>query len=213
MIIACLHAADSNIAVLSQSLAQLAWPQVTLRHDVVAELLAEAELAGGLTPAIIDATRERISQLCQLADAVIITCTTLGTAAEGGRFTKPVIRLDAALADEALRHSQHLLVLCTAPTTLASTQAMFQQRLRQAQRLQVVCVPDAWTQFKAGEIAACHRTIADFALTALAQDPTIDGLVLAQSSMSGAAALIEGVKVLTGPEASLRSAMALVHHP
>lgn len=208
MIIACLHAAESNIAVFEQSLAQLAVAHVTLHHTVAADLLAAAEQAGGMTPAVTQATLERIHPLCQQADAVIVSCTTLGAAAEGMIFSTPLVRLDAALAEDALRDSQHLLVLCTAPTTLASTQALFQQRCGEAQRLQVVCVPEAWTQFKAGEITACHRTIADFALSALAQDSTIDCVVLAQSSMSGAQPLITGVKVLTGPDASLRRAIA-----
>lgn len=208
MIIACLHAAESNIAVFEQSLAQLAVTHVTLHHTVAADLLAAAEQAGGMTPAITQATLDRLHPLCQQADAVIVSCTTLGAAAEGMSFSTPLVRLDATLAEEALCDSQHLLVLCTAPTTLASTQALFQLRCGEAQRLQVVCVPEAWTQFKAGEIAACHRTIADFALSALAQDSTIDCVVLAQSSMSGAQPLITGVKVLTGPDASLRRAIA-----
>lgn len=208
MIIACLHAAESNIAVFEQSLVQLGVPQVTLQHTLAADLLAAVEQAGGMTPAITQATLERIHPLCQQADAVIVSCTTLGAAAEGVRFSKPLVRPDAALADEALRSSQHLLVLCTAPTTLASTQALFQQRCGETQRLQVACVPEAWTQFMAGDFAACHRSIADFTLSALAQDSTIDCVALAQSSMSGAQPLIKGVKVLTGPDASLRRAIA-----
>lgn len=52
MKIACLHAADSNIAVFRHSLQQLDLTHVALIHQVEAQLLADAEQAGCLTTAM-----------------------------------------------------------------------------------------------------------------------------------------------------------------
>ncbi|MBP2171335.1 hypothetical protein J2125_004527 [Erwinia toletana] len=211
MKIACLHAAESNIALFQQSLQQLAAPGVTLAHQVEAQLLADAEQAAAMTPEIIGMTQRVIAELCQQADAVIISCTTLGgAAAESHRFSKPVLRLDATLVDQAFSGSHHILVLCTAPTTLAPTRALFLQRQSASRQVTVACVPDAWAQFKAGNLAAYHRCIAGHASDYLAQHRDCDCLVLAQSSMSDAVGYINTrVKILTGPTASLQAAIAL----
>ena len=51
MHIACLHTAESNVAVFDNALLQLGLSdQTTLHHEVRADLLADAERAGGLTP-------------------------------------------------------------------------------------------------------------------------------------------------------------------
>ncbi|MCU5772430.1 aspartate/glutamate racemase family protein [Erwiniaceae bacterium BAC15a-03b] len=209
MKIACLHAAESNIALFEKSLQQLATPDVTLLHQVEAPLLADAERAAAMTPAIIRATQQVIAELCQQADAVIISCTTLGVAAaESQRFSKPVLRLDAALVEQAFTGSRNIVVLCTAPTTLAPTRALFLQRQSATRQVTVECVPDAWTQFKAGDLAAYNRCIADYADDYLSRHRECDCLVLAQSSMSEAAGEINtAVKILTGPTASLQAAV------
>ncbi len=74
MRIACLHTAESNVAVF-----EAARPDgVRLSHAVRPDLLAAAE-AEGLTAAIAAATVEALGALD--GDAVLLTCSTLGPAA------------------------------------------------------------------------------------------------------------------------------------
>lgn len=212
MKIACLHASESNIAVFEQSLPPRAAGKMSLFHQVEAQLLAAAEQAGAVTPELLDKTRQVIARLCQQADAVIVTCTTLGiAAADAALFSKPVLRIDAALADSASVASSKLMVLCAAPTTMDSTRQLFQQRQTASQQLIIECVPDAWPLFHAGDTDAYHRHIAAYADQQLALQPDIDCLVLAQSSMSGAAGLIRmPVNILSGAQTSLQAAINLI---
>ena len=76
MRIACLHTAECNVAIF-----EAARPDgVSLRHAVRPDLLAAAE-ADGLTPDIAAATAEALAALRDGADAVLLTCSTLGPAA------------------------------------------------------------------------------------------------------------------------------------
>ena len=80
--ITCLHTAQSNNAVFDAALAAAGLTGVTLRHEVRADLLAAAERAGGLTRQIEQRTAEALRGLSDGADVVLLTCSTLGPAAE-----------------------------------------------------------------------------------------------------------------------------------
>lgn len=78
-VIACLHAAESNIDLYEQSLRALDEDDIQLLHRVESDLFAQTQTESAVTPAIVAATRQAIEALCQQADAVIVTCTTLGS--------------------------------------------------------------------------------------------------------------------------------------
>jgi len=84
MRIACLHTAASNAAVFDA-----ACPAgVTLSHAVRSDLLAAAEVAGGLTTEIALETAAALRRL--EGDRVLLTCSTIGAAAgnePGGCFS------------------------------------------------------------------------------------------------------------------------------
>ncbi|MFG1172622.1 hypothetical protein AAFN90_03285 [Erwiniaceae bacterium CAU 1747] len=204
-IVACLHAARSNIDVFEQALRELDYPDVELLHRVETELFDSAVAQNEVTPEIIAATRQAISELCELADVVIVTCTTLGTAAWETRFSKPVLRIDATLAKVASRYHGTILVLCTAHSTLESTSRLFSAFIP-GERLVVELIPRAWAWFNQGDIAGYHQAIADY----VRQRPecALGCIVLAQASMSGAEKLIHTtLSVLCGPEVSLQAAI------
>ena len=71
MRIGCLHTAASNVAVLERAAASL--DGVVLRHIVRPDLLAAVGQAGGLTPAIAQATRAALGDLAGDCDAVLLT--------------------------------------------------------------------------------------------------------------------------------------------
>jgi len=204
MIVACLHTADSNIALLDAVAQDIG---VTLLHRVRADLLAEAEQAGGLTTAIADATEQALRDLAQHADAVLLTCSTLGPVVTRFPATARIYRTDAALADAAMAIGGKITILCAAPTTLAATSDLFTQvATGQEVQLDLQLVPDAWTLFKAGQQNAYWRTIAAAANNAYQAGADI--VVLAQASMAGAANLVtEGPTPLTSPATGLSAAL------
>ena len=134
--IACLHTAESNIAVFEAArLALGPGRSVALRHEVRSDLLADAEGMGGLTPEIAQQTGDALLALRHEADAVLLTCSTLEPAADAvataaAPVPVPVLRVDEALAREAVRDGGRVVALCASETTLAPTRVPFEKAAR-----------------------------------------------------------------------------------
>ncbi|MBR0655729.1 hypothetical protein [Plastoroseomonas arctica] len=204
-LIACLHSAESNIALFDAACP----PGARLVHVARPDLLAAAEAAGGLTPPIRDATRDALFALACEADVevVLLTCSTLGPSVEGIASPIPCLRVDAALAQAATRDGGRVAVLCTVATTLAPTEALFATAAaKTGATLEVSLVAGAWNARKAGDLATYHGLIAAAAEAAYAAGAT--EVALAQASMAPAAALCRGRVPLTSPAIGLAAAMA-----
>lgn len=205
MRIACLHTAASNIGIFEQAAKRLALPAGQLHHVVHGSLLEEAEKQGGITQAITSQTLRIITGLLDDADAVLVTCSTLGTIADAAQssFSKPVLRTDRALAEQALESGLSVTVLCTAPTTLQPTTDLFHQVFADTSiKPDIRLIDKAWDVFRSGDSATYNRIIADAAEIAYQQGTQL--VVLAQTSMAGASELINHErKVLDAPTAAL----------
>jgi len=214
MRIACLHTAQSNIAVFEAAARQLNLPTASLQHEVRPDLLAAAELAGGLTPGIELQTCDALLHLGRRADAVLLTCSTLGpcvcaiSAGSAPRAAVPTIRVDKALAEEATRLGGKVVVLCAVETTLQPTTRLFAEAAKRfASDVEVRLVQGAWSLFKAGKQDDYLAAIADAADQASRDGATI--VALAQASMAGAAELARHApKPLTSPVTGLAAALA-----
>ena len=182
-------------------------------HEVRAELLAAAEAAGGMTPALGARTTHVLRRLAGSAEAVLLTCSTLSPAAilASAGAEVPILRADAALAQAAGQIDGRVVVLCAAGTTLAPTTALFEDRAGPGTRIEVLLVPDAWAAFRAGEGARYLRLVAAAAdAAALAGAAAV---ALAQASMAAAAPLCRTSMPLTSPMAGLQAALAAVGQP
>lgn len=211
--IACLHTAQSNVAVFDESLATIGIGGVTLQHCVRADLLHAAEQAGGLTPAIERQTAQALNDLGRDADAVLLTCSTLGPAADSAPHTgAAVVRVDAALAREAVRGGGRVTVLCAVHTTVEPTRALFAAAAQQTgAEVTVHLVPDAWSAFRDGDGARYLALIAQAADAALSGGAT--RIALAQASMAGAAGLATRGVLLASPAAGLMAAIEATSRP
>jgi hypothetical protein len=212
MRIACLHTADSNIAVfdLAQRSRHEAVPEgFTLGHAVRADLLAAAERTGGLDAATMAETVAALLALCGDSDAVLLTCSTLGPSVMPARAATPVpvLRVDPALADEAVRRGGRTVVLCAVATTLRPTRELFEAAARSAAAtVEVRLVEGAWDAFKAGDQARYLGMIAEAADAAFRAGAGT--VALAQASMAGAAPLCRQGRPLSSPAAGLDAAIA-----
>ncbi len=209
MHLALLHTADSNIDVFESSARMLSVADIRLSHVVRSDLLTRAEQAGGMTPEILAETRAVLLVLADGADAVLLTCSTLGKAVEGlsAVAQKPVLRVDAALAEEAAKAGGQVVVLCAVETTLAPTLDLFRQAFRGSNTTVDVClVAGAWDRFKAGDKNGYLAMIAEAADKAYDEGATF--VALGQSSMSGAAGLVQKGRIpLTSPIAGLKAVL------
>jgi hypothetical protein len=210
MRIACLHTAESNVAVFAEAARGLGIAEGALSHAVRPDFLRAAEYTGGLTAEIEHEAAAALVELAEGADAVLLTCSTIGPAATraGAIATVPVLRADAALAEQAVRRYRALVVLCAAESALEPTTRLFDAAARRAGvAVPVSLVPGAWPYFREGDVAAYRAAIAEAADDAY--DAGADLVALAQASMSGAAALVRrGPAPLTSPPAGLAAAIA-----
>jgi hypothetical protein len=206
--IACLHTAAGNLAVFDG----VCPPGVTLTHTLREDLLKDAEAAGGLTDAIAERTARALEALATPGvDAVLLTCSTVGPGAAKARAGIPVLRVDAALAEQATKGGGKVVVLCAVETTVEPTRAIFAEAAsRHGAQLDVRLVPGAWAAFRAGDVAGYHRIVAEAAEAAFAEGA--QEVALAQASMTGACALARGRAPLASPPVGLEAALMAAHH-
>ena len=206
--ISCLHSAQSNIAVFEAARRSLKLDRVMLKHRVRADLLAAAERAGRPTPEIIGQTVAELVAVAEGADGVLLTCSTLGPATllATAELAVPVLRVDEALAAEAVGSGGVVIVLCAASTTIGPTRTIFETAaMATGAGIEIRLVQGAWDLFKAGRQQDYWQLIADAADAATTEGaPTV---ALAQASMAGAAALAEHPP-LTSPAAGLAAIVA-----
>ncbi|MDY7559835.1 aspartate/glutamate racemase family protein [Pseudomonas sp. 10B1] len=211
MRITCLHTAESNIAVFDLAAKELGIGPEILRHEVRADLLAAAERAGGLTADLLNATQLALFSLAQHADAVALTCSTLGPAIEGiANAQSPILRVDEALASAAVHAGSaggKVVVLCAVETTIDPTSRLFLHAAQGSNALvEVQLVSGAWALFKSGDLEGYLAAIAKAVDAAYIDGASV--VALAQASMSGAASLVTaGPPPLTSATAGLRAAL------
>lgn len=206
--ISCLHTAQSNIEVFEAARRSLKLDHVMLKHRVRADLLAAAELAGRPTPELLERTAAELAAVGKSADGVLLTCSAIGGAVERAArlLSIPVLRVDLALAREATAGGGNVIVLCANGSTIGPTRALFEQEaVATGAAVETRLVPGAWQYFKAGQVEAYWRAIAEAADTAAGEAATV---ALAQSSMAGAVAYVKMRPPLTSPTVGLASMVA-----
>ncbi len=199
--IACLHTAASNAALFDRA----APGGMALRHMVRENLLAAVEASGGLTAEIAEAMAVQLAALSATADAVILTCSSLG---EGLDPAGPVIRADAALVVSALAAPGRVAVLYTAPTSRGPTERVFRAASGPGGGVpEFRRVEGAWEAFRSGDAARATALVREAVRAAAASG--VDRIALAQCSMAPAAdGAPDGPPVLTVPQAALARALA-----
>jgi len=188
-------------------------PEVQVFHMVDESLIQDTVKAGGLRKATI---RRLIDQIVSAeaagANAVLVTCSSIGPGVTMARqlFDIPVIRIDDAMAEIAVRQAHTIGVLATLRTTLDPTTALLREKAAKAGRkvelVECLC-EDAFPAMLAGDTATHDRLLGK----ALVEDMQgVDLIVLAQASMarvlSTLAAGAVHAPVLSSPELAVLSA-------
>ncbi|SCL21774.1 NIPSNAP protein [Micromonospora pallida] len=183
---------------------------VTTRHIVDEELFGTATAEPGLAfdRAVTTLQRHVDSAVDGGADAVVVTCSTLGPATDVVAATRqvPVIRVDRPMARRAVGY-RRVGLLATLESNRAASRAVIERvAAEQGTTVEVVdrLCDGAFDHLKAGDQARHDEAIRTVAADLAGQ---VDVLVLAQASMANAASLIGGpVPVLTSPAAAVEEA-------
>jgi Asp/Glu/hydantoin racemase len=184
--LALLHTTPAVCPVFT-TLAAKHLPEVRLLHFVDESLLRNTIAAGQLQ-------RPTIRRLITLvdsafdagADAVMVTCSSIGPAADiaAALFDAPVFRVDAAMAERAVANARRVGVVATLSTTLQPTAALVRRKAAEAgHEVEIVeCLCDgAFEAVMAGDTAKHDRMV----LEALREKMRgVDAIVLAQASIA-----------------------------
>lgn len=215
MQISLLHTIDSNPAIFEQAARDAGLAADALRHAVRPAFRIAVDQARATASAIPGSVQDDITaalqDLAAGADAVIVTCATLGPVVDSiTGIGAPVIRADEALAHAAARAGARIVVLCAVESTLAANRALFERHARPVNAtVDVRLVPLAWDLFKRGETAACLAAVAQAARDA--QEGGADVVAFAHPWMADAAsALPAACRPLDGASASLALAARLM---
>jgi Asp/Glu/hydantoin racemase len=156
------------------------------------ELIASAEAAG--------------------ADAVLVTCSSIGPAVTLSKpfFDIPVLRIDEAMAEIAVKQGKTIGVLATLKSTLDPTTELLRQKAtelgREVRLVECLC-EDAFPAVLAGDTETHDRILRK----ALMEDlKDVDTIVLAQASMARVVATLKPgtlrAPVLSSPELAILNA-------
>jgi hypothetical protein len=211
--LAFLHTAQVHVPTFERLVRENA-PGLRARHLVREELLADARITGvddaGLIARVHEAMHEAASGG---AKVVVCTCSTIGAIAQrtptGDAFR--ALRIDRAMADQAVRTGPRVLIAAALESTLAPTQALVLSAAEEAGvavRPALLFVEDAWPHFEAGDNARYIGTLASSIRAASAE---ADVIVLAQASMAPVADALADlpIDVLSSPAPGTAHAVAL----
>ena len=196
-----LHTAQVHCATFDALRDRIA-PGVEINHVVRRDFLERAQ--DGISPEL---STEIAKVIAAASDTVICTCTTIGpTAAAAG-----AIRVDQPMMQAAADAGGPVVMAYCLDSTLKPSLELLTSAMQTAgNRSEIILLHllDLWPLFEAGNGDAFARAIAD--AIRRANIPAKATIVLAQASMTGAAALLAdlGVPVLSSPELAFCSALA-----
>jgi Asp/Glu/hydantoin racemase len=187
----------SNLRNVFGPLAAELLPNAKVEHVVDESLLQDAIAKGELTPEVEARLAGHVAELTRSgADAIMVTCSSMGQAVDRIAATAalPVLRVDAAMVDEALRIGKRIGVLATLRTTMTPTVELVRARSNGDASFKIeahVC-EGAFEALKAGHVER-HDELVRSGLRRI--ESLVDVVILAQASMA---------RVLAGPGMTTR---------
>lgn len=212
MTLALLHTAPVLIPVFADLAARLL-ENVRVFHLADESLLKNTISTGYLEKITIRRVCAHIESAHQAgADAVLVTCSSIGAAIPVARqlFDFPILRVDERMAETAVRTADRIGVLATLPTTLDPTVALIRAAAAEAGRSPEIVSHLCEGAFAA--VAAGDTRTHDLRVTeGLARlTATCGVIVLAQASMARVADALDPaqrpVPILSSPRLAMEQA-------
>ena len=184
----------------------------TVKHLVDEGVLEDAMTLGFVDDPIAKRIQNRVHEAVELgSDLIVCTCSSIGAVAEAMNpvGSVEIQRIDRAMADEAVRIGNKIILAAALHSTLGPTRELLLSSAKATGKsidLVEVVVAGAWEQLKAGDKTAYSETIASALNNEAIQG---DVIVLAQASMADSASLItrKSIPVLSSPKLGLERAV------
>jgi Asp/Glu/hydantoin racemase len=192
-------------------------PETEIFHMVDESLIKDTIREGHLRKITMRRLLEMIDSANRSgADAVMVTCSSIGPGVAFGQqlFDLPVIRVDEAMAETAVRMGKKIGVVATLRTTLEPTIALLREKAAAAGReIEVISslCDGAFEAVLSGDTVTHDRILTEALLNDMRD---VDVVVLAQASMARVVKTMpEGmlkVPVLNSPELAVRQAREIL---
>lgn len=189
------------------------FPALDLEHVTDASLFDRATSTPGLEfdRCVLELCRKADKAAASGAEAIVVTCSTLGPATDvvNAVSPMPVVRIDRPMAVEAAGQGDSIGLIATQESNLEASIRMLQEAARQRGKerigIRTILCTEAFDALKNND-PDLHDRLVGQRIDELA--PEVEAVVLAQASMTSAAAHPRSVPVLTSPAAALRHAGA-----
>lgn len=205
------------LAGVFNEIAARVMPDVRILHFVDESTIKNTIAAGHLQKSTMRQVIRLVGSTFDAGcDVAMVTCSSIGRAVEMAAelYDQPVLRVDRAMAEQAVASARRIGVVATLSTTLDPTADLVRRvAAEQGKTIELVAhlCDGAFDAVMAGDGATHDRIVGEALTTALAD---VDAIVLAQASMARVvASLPEGAvkaPVLSSPELGmLRAAEVL----
>lgn len=206
-----IHTSATLVPVFERLCAELL-PSVSTFNIADDSLIKEVITCGSLTSNVSTRLANHIRNAEMAgADVIMVTCSSIGAAAEQHRslVKVPVVRVDQAMADHAVSIASRIGVIATLQTTLGPTAEMI-ERTAQASSKQIEVVSKlcqgAFEALMSGD-ALAHDAMVGEQLAELLE--RVDVVLLAQASMARvieqSPASLQSSRVFSSPRMAVES--------
>ena len=208
----------AGLAPVFNSLARELLPSGTRAVHLVDENLLQDTIRDG---AISDHTRQRLRDYVAFAGhsgaaAMLVTCSSVGPAVEtiASDASLPVLRVDTAMADQAIQLGSRIGVLGTLSTTLQPTADLIRDRADRAGKSVTVDARLAEGAFQALQAGQTEEHDARVLDTLRQLQHGVEVVVLAQASMARVTDQLSAnertVPILTSPRLAIERLVSLL---
>ncbi|MHB1006073.1 MAG: aspartate/glutamate racemase family protein [Chloroflexota bacterium] len=212
--IAAIHTVVPTIGLVGSLLKELA-PEVEVLNLLDDGAIRDAVAAGRIVPHIS-------RRMCNLflsaeaagAQAILLCCSTVGETADTGRAltTVPIVRIDEAMAEQAVSTGERVGVVASVSSTLGPTSRLIARKAAEAGRkvhIQTALADGALEVLQSGD-AARHDAMVKATVAGLAEQ--VDVVVLAQASLSRVLPLLRDLRVpvLSSPRMGVERVLSLL---
>ena len=191
-------------------------PGCRLVNIIDDSLIADVVRDQAVTPAVTRRLLNYYQTAVEIgADVILNTCSSVGEVVALGQqvVDVPIVRIDEAMAAEAVRSYDRIGVIATLPTTLQPTLRLLREQAEKVGRTVTLVeglAQGAYDALVGGSPEQHDALILD---TALRLKPQVDALVLAQGSMARMErklAEAAGLPVLSSPRRGIEAVKAVL---
>jgi hypothetical protein len=208
--VALLHTSGVHVATFDRLFSEFE-AEVALEHYVSEDLLVEAQKVGPNDPLLVERVQHAMRQSSLGgASMVVCTCSTIGGAAERTLSDSfQAMRIDRAMADQAVGLGPNILIVAALASTLNPTRQLVKESARALARevhIELLHIQNAWDHFLEGRQ---DRYIEEIVAGVSRGLGSANAVILSQASMAQAADALGGigVKVLTSPQLGVERIM------